>query len=141
MAYRVIRIMQAFSEYWLTYTAAEGYEQLLESTGETLPEFLDQLDDLHARAAVAFPELQPPSFRCEHRADQFIALDYRSKRQGLSLMATGLLLGLDPRFRLSLTVDQIASREHGEAQDLPHVCLSLPADVPVGHPVSVAARA
>lgn len=32
--------MQMFGEYWITYTAAEGYEQLLESTGETLPGFL-----------------------------------------------------------------------------------------------------
>jgi len=37
------QIIQAFGEYWITDTAAEGDEQLLESTGETLPEFLDQV--------------------------------------------------------------------------------------------------
>jgi len=106
------QIMQAFGEYWITNTALEGYEQLLESTSETLPDFLDQLDNLHARAAVAFPELQPPSFRCEHRADRSITLEYRSKRKGLAPMVT----------------------------DLFHVCLSPPAEVPAGHPDSGLAR-
>lgn len=118
------QIMQAFGEYWITYTASEGYEQLLESTGETLPEFLDQLDNLHARAAIAFPELQPPSFRCEHRADASMQLEYRSKRRGLAPMVTGLLHGLGKRFQTPLAVDQIASRDQGDATDLFLVRLS-----------------
>lgn len=122
------QIMQAFGEYWITYTATEGYEQLLESTGETLPEFLDHLDHLHARAAVAFPELQPPSFRCEHSPDASMQLEYRSKRRGLAPMVTGLLHGLGKRFRTPLAVDQIASRDRGDATDLFHVRLSATSD-------------
>lgn len=111
-------IMQAFGEYWITYTASEGYEQLLESTGETLPEFLDQLDTLHARAGLSFPQLQPPSFRCEHAANQSMNLEYRSKRQGLAPMVIGLLHGLGKRFKTSVKVQQTASRDRGDAQDL-----------------------
>ncbi len=118
------QIMHAFGEYWITYTATEGYDQLLESTGETLPEFLDHLDHLHARAAVVFPELQPPSFRCEHRADASMQLEYRSKRRGLAPMVTGLLHGLGKRFRTPVAVDQIASRAQGDAKDLFHVRLA-----------------
>ncbi|MCP9837029.1 heme NO-binding domain-containing protein [Cyanobium sp. N.Huapi 1H5] len=120
------QIMQAFGEYWITYTATEGYEQLLESTGETLPEFLDHLDNLYARAALAFPELQPPSFRCEHRADASMQLEYRSKRKGLAPMVTGLLHGLGKRFRSPLAVDQVASRDQGDATDLFHIRLASP---------------
>ncbi|WP_216908197.1 heme NO-binding domain-containing protein [Synechococcus sp. CCY 0621] len=123
------QIMQAFGEYWITYTASEGYEQLLESTGETLPEFLDQLDNLHARAAVAFPELQPPSFRCEHSTDASMQLEYRSKRQGLAPMVTGLLHGLGKRFQTPVEVDQMASRDQGDATDLFQVRL-CPASAP-----------
>ncbi|MCP9818525.1 heme NO-binding domain-containing protein [Synechococcus sp. Cruz-9H2] len=115
------QIMQAFGEYWITYTASEGYEQLLESTGETLPEFLDHLDNLHARAGLSFPQLQPPSFRCEHAADQSMDLEYRSKRYGLAPMVIGLLHGLGKRFRTSVTVVQTASRDRGDARDLFHV--------------------
>ncbi len=115
------QIMQAFGEYWITYTASEGYEQLLESTGETLPEFLDHLDNLHARAGLSFPQLQPPSFRCEHAANQTMELDYRSHRQGLAPMVIGLLHGLGKRFRTAVTVEQIASRDRGDSRDLFHV--------------------
>ncbi|MFQ6537331.1 MULTISPECIES: heme NO-binding domain-containing protein [Aphanothece] len=114
-------IMQAFGEYWITYTASEGYEQLLESTGETLPEFLDHLDTLHARAGLAFPELKPPSFRCQHGEDQSLDLEYRSSRQGLAPMVVGLLHGLGRRFRTLVTVEQTAARAQGDQQDLFHI--------------------
>ena len=111
-------IMQAFGEYWITFTANEGYEELLASTGGTLPEFLDQLDTMHARAGIAFPQLQPPSFRCQHAETNSMELEYRSKRQGLAPMVVGLLHGLGRRFRTPVTVQQTASRDHGDSQDL-----------------------
>ena len=123
-------IMQAFGEYWITYTASEGYEQLLESTGENLPEFLDHLDTLHARAGLAFPQLQPPSFHCQHAEDQSMELEYRSKRQGLAPMVVGLLHGLGHRFRTPVHVEQTASRDRGDAQDLFQVRLGDDAPTP-----------
>ncbi len=114
-------IMQAFGEYWITYTASEGYEQLLESTGESLPEFLDHLDTLHARAGLAFPELKPPAFRCQHGPGRSMDLEYRSSRQGLAPMVVGLLHGLGRRFRTPVTVEQTAARDKGDGQDLFHI--------------------
>jgi hypothetical protein len=128
------QIMQAFGEYWITYTASEGYDQLLDSTGETLPDFLDQLDNLHARAAVAFPDLQPPSFRCEHSADASMQLEYRSKRRGLAPMVTGLLHGLGKRFQTPVEVDQIACRDQGDATDLFQIRLSPASDPGASQP-------
>lgn len=124
------QIMTAFGEYWITFTASEGYDQLLESTGETLPEFLDHLDNLHARAGLAFPQLQPPSFRCGHAAEQAMDLEYRSKRQGLAPMVIGLLHGLGNRFRTPVTVEQISSRDQGDTRDLFHVSYSYPCAQP-----------
>jgi hypothetical protein len=46
-------------------TDQEGYGDLMDMSGETLPEFLQNLDELHARVGVIFPKLQPPSFDCE----------------------------------------------------------------------------
>jgi hypothetical protein len=114
-------IMHAFGEYWITYTASEGYEQLLESTGETLPEFLDHLDTLHARAGLAFPQLQPPSFRCRHADAHTLDLEYRSRRRGLAPMVVGLLHGLGRRFRTPVSVEQTASREDGARHDQFHI--------------------
>ncbi|WP_411870433.1 heme NO-binding domain-containing protein [Vulcanococcus limneticus] len=114
-------VMQAFGTFWITYTANEGYEQLLESTGETFPEFLDHLDHLHARAGLAFPQLQPPSFRCTHEPNGSIELEYRSSREGLAPMVTGLLEGLGQRFDTPIEVEQTASREQGAPVDLFHI--------------------
>lgn len=114
-------VMHAFGTYWITYTANEGYEELLACTGETLPEFLDHLDHLHARAGLAFPELRPPSFRCRHAPDGAIDLEYRSSRQGLAPMVMGLLEGLGQRFDTPVLVEQTASRQLGAPTDCFHV--------------------
>ncbi len=45
-------------------------------------------------------------------------LEYRSKRQGLAPMVVGLLHGLGRRFRTPVAVEQTASRERGDGQDL-----------------------
>lgn len=110
-------IMKAFGEYWITYTANEGYEVLLEHTGESLPEFLDHLDNLHARAGLSLPNLRPPSFRCEHLDQSRIDLHYESQRQGFAPMVIGLLQGLGRRFHTPITVKQTASRDQGDAGD------------------------
>ncbi len=114
-------VMHAFGAFWITYTANEGYEQLLDCTGETLPEFLDHLDHLHARAGLAFPELRPPSFRCRHEPDGSIDLEYRSSREGLAPMVTGLLEGLGQRFDTPVQVEQTASRRLGAPTDCFHI--------------------
>lgn len=110
-------IMKAFGEYWITYTANEGYELLLEHTGGNLPEFLDHLDNLHARAGLSFPNLQPPSFRCVHMDQSRIDLHYESRRRGFAPMVIGLLQGLGRRFRTPVSVKQTASRDQGDGGD------------------------
>ncbi|MEA5390379.1 heme NO-binding domain-containing protein [Cyanobium gracile UHCC 0139] len=102
-------ITQAFGEYCITDTATEGYEKLFENKDHPLPEWLHQRDNLHARVAVSFAARQPPSFRCEHRVDASRQLEYRSTRQGLAPLVTGLLHGLGTHFRTPLAIDQIAS--------------------------------
>ncbi|BCL34066.1 hypothetical protein NSMS1_05130 [Nostoc sp. MS1] len=44
-------LLKAFGEYWVTYTAQEGYGELLASVGDCLPQFIENLDNLHARVS------------------------------------------------------------------------------------------
>jgi hypothetical protein len=37
---------------------------LLDIIGSNLPEVLNNLDNMHIRVALAFPDLRPPSFWC-----------------------------------------------------------------------------
>jgi hypothetical protein len=111
------QVMEAFGEFWVTFTAQEGYGELLDMSGDTLPEFLHNLDNLHARVGVSFPQLQPPSFECDEKNDQEMSLEYRSDREGLAPMVVGLVKGLGARFDTEVDVSQTQSRADGAECD------------------------
>jgi hypothetical protein len=111
------QVMEAFGEFWVKYTAEEGYGEMLDMSGDDLPEFLQNLDNMHARIGVSFPQLRPPAFECNETADQTLSLEYRSERQGLAPMVVGLVKGLGNRFETAVDVTQVKSREDGSEHD------------------------
>ncbi|XZN91688.1 MAG: heme NO-binding domain-containing protein [Microcoleus sp.] len=110
-------VMQAFGEYWVKFTATAGYQEILDMAGDTLPEFLENLDDLHTRIGVQFPKLQPPSFECTEVSENVIDLHYQSTREGLAPMVVGLVKGLGDRFHTAVDITQTESREAGCERD------------------------
>jgi len=110
-------IMQAFGEFWVQYTAEEGYGEMMDMSGDTLPEFLENLDNLHARVGVSFPKLQPPSFECTDMEENSLNLHYRSDREGLTPMILGLVKGLGNRFDTQVHISQTQSRDEGGEHD------------------------
>lgn len=111
------QVMQAFGEFWVEFTATEGYGELMDMSGDSLPEFLQNLDNLHARVGVSFPQLKPPSFDCHEMDDQALTLAYRSEREGLAPMVVGLVKGLGTRFDTEVEVEQTQSRDEGADHD------------------------
>jgi hypothetical protein len=91
-------VMETFGEYWILYTANEGYGDMMELAGETLPDFLNNLDMLHNRLNNLMPNLMPPQFSTRNETPNSIELEYRSHREGFSPMVVGLLRGLCKRF-------------------------------------------
>jgi hypothetical protein len=61
----------------VSYTANEGYGDLLTLAGDTLPTFLQNLDHLHTRVGLMFPELKPSSFWCTNVGEDSLQLHYR----------------------------------------------------------------
>jgi len=108
-------VLQAFGEYWTKFTAEEGYGPLLEAAGNTLPELLQNLDEMHARIGTMFPNFNPPSFECLNVTENSMDLHYRSSREGLDDLVIGLLQGLGERFEVEVAVEQTASK--GDDQD------------------------
>lgn len=126
-------LLRAFGEFWVTYTAAEGYGPLMDMAGSSLPEFLHNLDDLHARVGVNFPQLVPPSFDAEEQDDEgTMHLHYHSKREGLAPMVIGLVEGLGGRFDTPVEVEQLASREDGADHDVFAVRYEVDGEPPAG---------
>jgi hypothetical protein len=110
-------IMQAFGEFWVKYTSEEGYGEMMDMSGDNLPEFLENLDNLHARVGVSFPHLQPPSFECTDMEEDSLKLHYHSSREGLTPMIFGLVKGLGARFETEVEITQTQSRDDGAEHD------------------------
>lgn len=108
-------ILQAFGEYWILYTAEEGYHDILKIYGSTLPEFLMNLNSLHEQITYIMPNLKPPNFSCTQLEENTISLTYESERGGLKPMVIGLLVGLGKRFDMN-TLNVKESEETIEEQ-------------------------
>jgi Haem-NO-binding len=104
-------ILEEFGEYWTVYTAEAGYGPLLQFAGTSLFDFLQNLDNMHTRVALIFPELEPPSFWCSEITLQSLRLHYRSARPGLAPLVLGLVKGLGKRFGTPVTVTLDRSRD------------------------------
>ncbi len=114
-------VLESFGKYWTQYTAKEGYGDILDLSGSTLSEFLSNLDDMHVRVAMVFPELEPPSFESVEREDGSHELHYGTERDGLAPMVIGMVKGLADRFNVRVSIEQIASRNNGSDHDVFHI--------------------
>jgi hypothetical protein len=111
-------ILHIFGEYWTLYTAKEGYGELLKMSGNTLTEFLLNLDNMHARIGLLYPELQPPSFQCTQMNEEGMLLHYRSHREGMAPLVVGLLQGVSKMFATALAVEHTEKRHHDGDHDV-----------------------
>ena len=109
----VDQVLEAFGEHWILFTAEEGYGDLMRMCGNTLVEFLTNLNSLHARIQLIHPNLRPPQIICSDIQKNSLKLSYYSTRPGLAAMVVGLLKGLGKRFGVSLTITLVRSREQG----------------------------
>lgn len=107
------QVLEAFGEYWILYTAEEGYGELLNAGGDNLRDFLLSLNDMHGRVETIFPQMRLPVFRVVDIAPGDYWLHYESERVGLAPMVTGLVKGLAKRFGQAVEVQHIAGRPAG----------------------------
>lgn len=111
------QILKDFGKHWVLKTATENYASLMEATGHSFAEFLDNLPNLHARISLIFPKLKPPKFIINHRRENSMHLHYYSERQGLVPFVEGLIYGLAEKFHTSVELRHLALRENGADHD------------------------
>lgn len=111
-------VLEAFGEYWTSYTIEEGYGNLLSMMGNSLEAFLDNLDSMHARIGGTMPKLVPPSFEREPQTDGSSILHYRSDREGLAPMVLGLVRGLAKRFSVQVQIEHLPAVAKGHERFL-----------------------
>jgi hypothetical protein len=73
-------ILEAFGEHWIQYTVDQGYGPMMAMYGSSVFEFLQNMNSLHSRIRLSFPELKPPIITCEQRPDGQLLVNYESER-------------------------------------------------------------
>jgi hypothetical protein len=83
-----------FGAYWIHFAASGPYRGVMQSTGESLPEFLMNLDRMHNTVRLAMPEARTPLFELLDSHGDSLLVEYSSPREGLEPLVAGLLSGL-----------------------------------------------
>jgi hypothetical protein len=104
-------LLFAFGEYWILYTADQGYGNMLELAGDSFPKFLKNLNMLHQRVNSVMPDLKPPAFTLRNEKENYLELVYNSHRTGLIPMLMGLVSGLGKRFDLVVDCKHLSEEE------------------------------
>lgn len=112
------QVLEAFGEYWITYTAKEGYGSMMNAGGDSLREFLGNLNDLHGRVESIFPRLRLPQFRVTPVSETEFLLHYGSPRAGLAPMVVGMVRGLAKRFDQNVEISLQRPRLTQEEEDI-----------------------
>lgn len=92
-------LLKALGFYWITYTANEGYGDLMAMFGRDFKSCLKNLNRMHSQMGAMLPKLEPPKFLVEDQNPQKILIHYYSIREGLAPMVIGLLEGLAHKFQ------------------------------------------
>lgn len=111
------KVLEAFGEYWVLYTAKEGYGELMSTMGSDFVSFLQNINNLHSRVALIYPQLRPPSFHCTDVTETSLRLHYYSPRPGLAPLVVGLLTGLGKMFHTNIQVMSGTNRSTGADHD------------------------
>lgn len=90
--------LHAFGKFWIGWADSSSYGPIMRMNGDTLAEFLDNLDRMHATIQRVLPETRMPSFHVADIGAAHIDVLYASERTGLEPFVSGLLEGLMERF-------------------------------------------
>lgn len=111
-------LLENFGAYWFGFSMRSGYGDLYGAAGANLLAFLQQLDAMHARLALAMPEFEAPSFRVSDVDEEGLKLHYHSKRPGLHPFVKGLVVALGDHFGQPVTMTLIQSRDEGASHEV-----------------------
>lgn len=106
-------LLHDLGEFWIERIAKPHYAELMSATGTSFVAFVKNLDHMHARIRVTFPDYRPPSFRVLTLADDRLQVDYYSEREGLLPFVEGLFTGLAAHINTKVSFEHVADESHG----------------------------
>ncbi len=97
-------LLRAFGDYWVTFTAHEGYGEIMDMFGKDFRSCLKNLNGMHGHMGAMMPQLLPPRFQVVETSASQLTVHYFSTRQGLAPMVIGLLEGLARKYGDTITI-------------------------------------
>jgi hypothetical protein len=110
-------LLETFGEYWTDFAQSTDFGRLMKFAGRTLLEFVQNLDQMHAKIKFSLPDLTPPSFRCSDVSEKGFRLHYYSTRQGLAPLVIGMIKGVAKMHRTPITIRRDKGRDEGLDHD------------------------
>lgn len=107
------KILFAFGEYWVEKVATAHYEAIMNRSGQTFLDFVKNLDHMHQRIRMTFPNYNPPSFRVVPLGPDQLQVDYYSDRPGLLPFVEGLFMALGRYYRTEVRIEPVAEPPAG----------------------------
>ena len=104
------QILISIGEYWLELIYKSEYGELLNGVGDTLPELLSSLDDIHTQANPSSEELVPLSFWISDLTEDSLILHYASDQDGLAPLVVGLVRALSKKLDTECSIIQVGFR-------------------------------
>lgn len=97
-------VLRRYGNYWITYTASQGYGEIMRLFGTDFRSCLRNLNLMHGHMGAMMPKLSPPRFRVEELSERELVVHYYSHRVGLAPMVIGLLEGLAMKYDERISV-------------------------------------
>ena len=100
-------VLRRYGQFWITYTATQGYGEIMRLFGTDFRTCLTNLNRMHGHMGAMMPQLSPPRFHVEGSSAGQFTVHYHSHREGLAPMVVGLLEGLAVKYGESVSINHI----------------------------------
>jgi len=107
------KILKGFGEYWVDKVATVHYESIMTRSGQNFVDFVKNLDHMHQRIRMTFPNYNPPSFRVKVVSASELQVDYYSERAGLLPFVEGLFIALGRYFKEGIKIEYADTEKLG----------------------------
>lgn len=107
-------ILRMFGLHWVTFTANQGYGEMMNLFGRDLRSCLRNLNRMHGHMGAMMPDLHPPRFVVEEGEPHVLTLHYYSNREGLGPLVVGIIEGLAEKFQERIKIRHIAKHERSD---------------------------
>jgi hypothetical protein len=111
------QVLEAFGEYWTDYAKQTSFARLLQFGGRSMEEFVNNLDQMHAKIKFSLPDLEPPMFRATDITKEGFRLHYFSKRPGLAPVVIGMMKGIAKIYGVGIDMRLDRGRSQGHDHD------------------------